>query len=174
MGPRLPTGPRPAKSDPDLRSDTAGVLYEAIPRGYRKMVAAACSVSPDRIEKQMLGEEANWLEKLTETIDRLFAEGVDPDRALLPVTFLAERYGHELTPVLEVLGTVGVQSAVAGCIREAGEACSEALDGVRDGSLDERERSRAIKQGKELIQSAHRLVAELQALDSSTRAKHDA
>lgn len=169
MPARLPTGTRPAKSDSDLRSETAAVLYEAIPRGYRKMVAAACSVSPDRVEKQMLGEESNWLEKLAETIDRLLIEGADRDTAILPVRFLAERYGYELTPVLEILGTLGVQSAVASCIRDAGEACSEALEGLRDGRLDELERGRALKEGKELIESAHRLVAELEAASTGSR-----
>jgi len=160
MSPKVPVFSERVYSDAVLRSESASVLASAF-AGIRKLVAATLHVSISRIDRECEGLDANMLELLARALDRVTKEE-GADRAVAVVAWLAERYGHDLAPRLQVSGTIGVGSALSQVTRAFGEAASNLIDRAQDGIQPE-EVPEIEGDFQRVIELAHRVRREAQA-----------
>jgi hypothetical protein len=162
--PRLPVAGYSApilRSEDPLRRETADVCAETF-QGVRKMVAAAIGTGRSRVDRFCEGDDANPLEVLTRSLDRVLVE-VGLDRILRVPRWLANRYSHDLAVRLEVVGTIGVQRAAASAVREVNEGIAAALEAIHDESISPAELQRVEAEIQQGVEQLHRLLREAQA-----------
>lgn len=132
--------------------------------GRRGAIAARLQRSASLLEAYADPERENVPpnQRLAEIMEAAIAEGVPPRDALEPLTHLCSVFGVEITERLPVVGTIGVEPALAGALRDCTEAFAEVVKSI-PGGLTGFEAGRCRKELREARIALDQLEADIDA-----------
>lgn len=151
-------------ADPHTRKLPFARAVHAATYGRRSAIGARLQRSASQLDAWKDPERPNVPpnQRLCELICAALAEGIDPHDALEPLHHLNAFFGLEVMPRLPVLGTIGVENALAAAMREGAEAFAKVAEAL-PGGITAFEAQRCRKEIREHRATLDQIEAELDA-----------